>query len=274
MIFVKPFAGIGHLPATVTKRQIVERSHSMKKYSLVLALGLIALIIPAAAAQDLHKTYTLGSGGSIKLHNISGNIKITGISGNNIIVDAIVTGRDRQLINIEEVSTPSGLELRARYPERAGNIEASVSFDVRVPASFDYNFDSINSVSGSLEVTGVRGRLHLNTVSGQILATGITGMVDANTVSGDLEVDIPRIEGTGDMKFNSVSGDVIVAAPANIGAHIELSTLSGALDTNFPIQIEEKKYGPGRSARGDVGARKDLNLKLNTVSGKVSLTAK
>jgi DUF4097 and DUF4098 domain-containing protein YvlB len=246
----------------------------MKKYSLALALVLIVAMIPAATAQDLHKTYAIGSGGSVKIQNISGNIKITGYAGNTIMVDATVTGPDRQLLTVEDTSTPNSIDLRVQYPERSGNIQASVNFQVQVPSMIEYNFDGISSVSGDIEISSVRGRLRLNSVSGGISATGITGTVTAKTVSGNLEVEIPRLEGTGDMQFSSVSGNVNVVAPGTIGANIEMSTLSGALDTNFPIQVQEREFGPGRSARGTVGARADYNLRLNTVSGKISLTAR
>jgi hypothetical protein len=245
----------------------------MKKYSLALALVLMIALIPAAMAQDLHKTYNVGSGGFIRIQNISGDIKITGYAGNTIAVDAVVVGRDRQLLTIEDLSTANGVELRAKYPEHE-NTSASVNFEVRVPSVIDYNFERITSVSGNIEIADVRGRLQLNSVSGEIGATNITGTVNAKSVSGNVEVDILRVEGTGDMQFNSVSGNVVVAVPGNLGASLDLSTLSGSLATNFPIQVQEKGYGPGRSARGSVGTRADLNLRLNTISGKVSLTGK
>jgi hypothetical protein len=245
----------------------------MKRYSLLLALVLIAALLPAAMAQDLHKTYVIGAGGFIRIQNISGDIKITAYGGTAIVVNATIDGPDRQLLAIEDVSTANGVEMRVKYPEH-GNTHASANFEVLVPTMIDYNFDRINSVSGRIEVAGVRGRLNLNSVSGGIAAAGITGTVNANSVSGNVEVEIPRLEGTGDMKFSSVSGNVIVTAPGAMGADIEMSTLSGALETNFPIEVKAKGFGPGRSARGTVGARADYSLHLSSVSGKVSLTAK
>ena len=245
----------------------------MKRYSLGLILLMIVALLPSAAAQDLHKSYVVGAGGFVRIQNISGRIGITGYAGNVIMVDAIMDGPDRQLLTIEDLSTSNGLELRVKYPE-AGNVKASVNFEVRVPAQIQYNFDRIHSVSGPIEIAGVQGQLHLNNVSGGITAKDIVGTVSANSVSGNVVVEISQLGGTGDMKFNSVSGSVIVTAPATLGANIYMSTLSGALETNFPIQMEERKFGPGRSAHGMVGARADYSLHLNTVSGKVSLTGK
>ncbi|MBP1595174.1 MAG: hypothetical protein H6Q05_551 [Acidobacteria bacterium] len=247
----------------------------MKKFSLLMILVLMVALLPAAlaSAQDLHRSYNIGAGSYIRVQNISGDIRVIGVAGTTVAVDAVVVGPDRQMISIEDLSTNNGIELRVKYPQ-TGNTNASVNFEVRVPSMVDYNFDRVNSVSGSVEVTGVRGRLKINSVSGEVTAKEITGTVNANSVSGDVMVELAHLEGTGDMKFNSVSGDVIVIAPAALGADIEMSTLSGALETNFPLQIEEKEFGPGRSARGTVGAGGGYSLRLSTISGKVSLTGK
>jgi hypothetical protein len=235
-------------------------------------LVLIAALLPAAMAQDLHKTYAIGSGGFIRIQNVSGDIKITGYAGTAIVVNATVDGPDRQLLVIEDLSTAKGVELHVKYPEHS-NTHASANFDVLVPTMIDYNF-GINSVSGSIEVAGVRGRSNFNSVSGGITATGIIGTANANSVSGNVEVEMPRLEGAGKMNFSSVSGNVIVTAPGAMGADIEMSTLSGALETNFPIEVKALGFGPGRSARGTVGTRAVYNLHLSTISGNVSLTAK
>jgi DUF4097 and DUF4098 domain-containing protein YvlB len=73
------------------------------------------------------------------------------------------------------------------------------------------------------------------------------------------------------MKFSSVSGNVAVRAPASLDADIEMSSVSGSLKTDFPIEIQERRYGPGRSARGRLGGGAS-NLRITSVSGRISLT--
>jgi DUF4097 and DUF4098 domain-containing protein YvlB len=89
-------------------------------------------------------------------------------------------------------------------------------------------------------------------------------------VSGNVEVDINRLEGTDDMKFSSVSGNVNVRMPEGLDAQVSMSTLSGALDTDFPVEVKEKRYGPGRSASGRVGDG-SRQLHMSSVSGNISL---
>ena len=73
------------------------------------------------------------------------------------------------------------------------------------------------------------------------------------------------------MKFSSVSGNVNVTLPGNLDAEVQMSSLSGSLKTDFPIEVKERRYGPGRSAQGRVG-NGSRTLNVSAVSGSVSLT--
>ncbi len=241
----------------------------MKRYFCALVFAAVALLTGVASAQDFHKSYALGAGGHITIKNISGDIKVTGYNGDSIIVDAFKVGRDREVVDVEDSSVGDRIELRVKYPQDC-NCDASVNFEVRVPSQADYNYDKLASVSGNVEVAGIRGRLRAESVSGNVGIEGVTGIVSASSVSGNVEAQIINIEGAGDMKFSSVSGNVQVAAPLGINADVEMSSLSGSLNTDFPLTIEESDHGPGRSARGRIGSGSN-SLRVTSVSGQVAL---
>jgi hypothetical protein len=80
---------------------------------------LAALLIPAdGRAQDYQRSYSLGVGSRIRIHNISGNVKVSGYSGNTIDVAGYKEGRDRDMVEIEDASKGNLLELGVRYPEK------------------------------------------------------------------------------------------------------------------------------------------------------------
>ncbi len=242
-----------------------------KNVAAALPAVLLAIMVSLsiASAQDFQKGYAISSGGRISVSNVSGDIKVTGYNIGSIEVIATKTGRDRDLVQVEDTSSGDRIELSVKYPEHC-HCDASVNFDIRVPAGVDYDYQHLASVSGNVEVTGVRGRLNAKSVSGNVTLSDVTGIAKASSVSGNVEAQIVRLEGTGEMKFSSVSGNVLVKAPANLNADIEMSSLSGTLDTDFPIEIQSAEYGPGRSARGRIGNASNT-LKLSTVSGKVGL---
>ncbi|HYK90888.1 MAG TPA: DUF4097 family beta strand repeat-containing protein [Acidobacteriota bacterium] len=245
----------------------------MRRNIVPTALALVlAALVPGilATAQELHKSYAIPAGGHVVINNVSGDLKVTVYNGDSIVVDAYPVGRDSNLVRVDDLSAGDRVELHVRYPESC-NCDASVNFSVRVPANVSFNFDRIGSVSGSVDIAGVRGNIHAASVSGSVVVKDVAGMVNASSVSGSVEAEMTRIEGTGDMKFSSVSGSVNVKAPGNANVDIEMSTISGGLDTDFPIEIHQPEYGPGRSARGIVGSG-GSRLRLSSVSGRVSLT--
>jgi lia operon protein LiaG len=246
----------------------------MKNYllrSITISSVICLLLTLTASAQDFQKNYRIGAGGAVNIRNVSGDVTVTGYNGDTITVTAYKDGPDRDQVTIEDSSAGNNVDVRARYPENC-NCNVSVRFDVKVPSGIGYRYDSITSVSGDVQISSVKGDLHVKSVSGDVSVKGASGAVNAASVSGDVEVEIQSLEGEdGPMEFNSVSGDVDVKLPGNLDADVKMSTLSGELKTDFPLQVEEKKRGPGRSANGRLGngAR---NLKLSTVSGDISLS--
>ncbi len=263
----------------------------MKRNLNTLALTgiMLALVASTAAAQDFQKSYRLSAGGSVSLRNASGNMKITGYDGDAVLVNAFREGRDRDKIQIDDLSSGNRVEIRASYPDCRYNCQADVRFDVRVPRGVRLSLDRISTASGNIEVSNVvagdvrvgtasgdvlikdtSGAIHATTASGEMRVRDASGTVSAQSASGNVEVEIARLEGTDDMKFASASGDVNVRLPANLDAEVEMSSASGSVKTTFPLQIEDRRYGPGSRARGRVG-NGSRRLRVSSASGNVSL---
>ncbi|HYH86750.1 MAG TPA: DUF4097 family beta strand repeat-containing protein [Pyrinomonadaceae bacterium] len=259
-----------------------------RRLSKTLAALLFCLVAAATAgAQDFQRSYTLAPGGSISVSSVSGDISIMGYEGSGVTVIAFKEGRDRDLVEVEDLSTQGRVSVRAKYPNNC-NCDASLRFEVRVPRSSNFVFDKISTASGNIKAEGVSGRLHLSTASGNVTLQAVggeirastasgnvrvrdaAGSVNANSASGDVDVELTRIEGAGDMRFSTASGNVNVRLPASLDARVDLSTVSGSIDTNFPIEVKDNRYGPGSSARGQLGSG-SRSLKISSASGDVSL---
>jgi DUF4097 and DUF4098 domain-containing protein YvlB len=112
--------------------------------------------------------------------------------------------------------------------------------------------------------------MRLSTASGDVEVKDVAGEVSARSASGDVDVEIGSLEGTGDMKFASASGDVHVRLPASLDADVRMSTISGTVKTDFPIEVKQPRYGPGSNARGRLGGG-TRSLQITSASGDVSL---
>lgn len=138
----------------------------------------------------------------------------------------------------------------------------------------------LNTVSGSVMADGTAGELHVNTVSGEVIARNHDGVltaksvsgevtasgrfsnIRANTVSGDLSFDLHSF--THDFGANSVSGDVTVRLPHDVGVDIVAKSASGA------VVIDDRKYlQPGGKIQTIAGPDAQLMVvRTNSVSGK------
>ncbi len=236
---------------------------------LAIPAFLSLVMITTAAAQDFRKSYNLGAGGRISISNISGNVSVRGYNGSEVIVTGIKKGRDMDKLEIEDGSTGNSVELGVRYPKDC-NCEASVNFEVQVPRSVRFEYDRISSVSGNVELSDVAGKVEASSVSGNVRVKEVSGQVSASSVSGNVEVDVNQLDGSDNLKFSSVSGNVNVRMPQSLDASIDMSTFSGDLASDFPVEIKKKKYGSGSSATGRLGSG-SRQLSMKSVSGNVHL---
>jgi DUF4097 and DUF4098 domain-containing protein YvlB len=241
-----------------------------KRIRLFIATCLFGLAMTSVAAgQDFEKTYRIGAGGQIRIGNVSGNVVVTGYDGDAIVVKGIKKGRDRDVIQIEDRSGADRVDVGVRYPERC-NCDASVRFEVQVPRSVNYDFDKIGSVSGDVQVSGVTGRLNASAVSGDVHVKDVSGSVSASAVSGNVTVEINRLEGSDEMKFSTVSGDVTVLLPADLNADLDMSSFSGSIKTDFAVEVRSERYGSRNWARAKLGDG-SRRLRMSSVSGDLSL---
>jgi DUF4097 and DUF4098 domain-containing protein YvlB len=115
------------------------------------------------------------------------------------------------------------------------------------------------------------------------------GSVQATSVSGDVEATLGRTGGES-LQFSTVSGDVTLRVPASLDAEFSARTLSGSIESDFPLELGSmdgrRRRGSddddddddrprvhvriGQEAHGTLG-RGGPQLRVNTVSGDVSL---
>jgi lia operon protein LiaG len=250
-------------------------------------IGCLLLFPMLLFGQDFEKSYTMPAGATIKLDSVSGDISVTGYAGSSIHVKAIKEGHDKDKVQVVDRSTSDRVELKAEYPHN-GNCDASIRFVVEVPSGTEYLFDDLATASGDIAVTGVKGTVNLRSASGDLTARQISGKLDVNTtsgdvklgqlvgsvvaksVSGDVEVNLELLQGSDPFSFKSVSGDIIIEAPANLDAEIEMKTLSGDMSTDFPLTIQSAQFGSQKGATGRIG-QGTHKIEVKTVSGDVRL---
>jgi hypothetical protein len=123
----------------------------------------------------------------------------------------------------------------------------------------------ITTVSGEVSARNHSGVLTAKTVSGEVTASGQFSHIRANTVSGDMNFDL--LDFTQDFGANSVSGNLTIRIPHDVGVDIVAKSATGA------VVIGNQQYHvTGGKVETIAGPDAKLMLvRTNSVSGKTSI---
>jgi DUF4097 and DUF4098 domain-containing protein YvlB len=210
----------------------------------------------------------LGRDGRVTIGNISGNIVVTGGSGDEVTIDAVkhTRGDQSQLANVRiVVDDRSGrVDVRTEYDSNRftrSNNNVSVDYTVTVPSSAAVE---AKSVSGNIRVTGVRGAVRSESVSGDVTTSDTPKVETAKSVSGN--VTLSGIQNDGDLSATSVSGTV---SAKGVKAHaLDLGSVSGDLMVSDVTcdRLNAKSVSGGFEYSGSIarGGIYDVNLHSGT----------
>ena len=191
------------------------------------------LWIPSKASTEVKSV-----SGDVALEAIGGSAKTSAVSGNITL---------RKAGNGADLNTVSGeIEIK----EVAGNAD-------------------LKTVSGNINISGIKGSIEAETVSGGIEMSGVTGasFVNAKTLSGDVGY-AGKIEARGTYRLKSHSGDIRMTLPADSAFEFDAETFSGAIDSDFQIEVSGK-MSP-REVHGVVN-KGGAEIKLSSFSGGIDL---
>jgi len=213
---------------------------------LFLVLLLLALAAPAYAQREteqVDRTIPFQAGGTLRLKNFSGDIRITGTDAQQVTVHAVRRATRARLDRIKLRIEASGSEVlidandREYQSDEHDNV-VDTTFEIGVPRQTSMD---VTSFSSGISVENVDGRHRTHTFSGDIRLINVSGPVRAKTFSGDIELQVPGSEGA-DVRFSTFSGDLRSDLPLTLvsksrkrteatlyggGREIEVETFSG-----------------------------------------------
>jgi hypothetical protein len=206
-------------------------------------------------------------------------VEVGEIKGFGIGAVTIMFGRTPQ-VGVR-IRCPEGAELDCTTA--AANLKASGRLgDVEVKsASGDVSVDAVGalrvqSASGDVRAGGVDGEARIQTVSGDVRLGPVTGQISATLVSGDFQADegqsdvaVKTVSGDqrvgavrqGQIRLQSVSGDVQLGVRPGTRLQIDASSTSGDISSEFDVTDRPSEHPSGLEAR----------LQVKTVSGDVNI---
>lgn len=217
------------------------------------------------------------------------------------------TARDLEVAReiAASVVISEGDRLRASGPEGQqgwrGNQWWSVDYDVQVPRATELTVAAVNgevairelsgdvsveAVNGEIAISDVTGDVSAKAVNGEIAISRVSGDISAETVNGSVELEgvSGNVEGTavnglievtlvgdrlaGDgVDLKTVNGPVDLRMPRSFSAQLELDTVTGGMDVDFPIAISGKV---GRRISATLGGGGPL-VRVETSAGAIRI---
>jgi DUF4097 and DUF4098 domain-containing protein YvlB len=245
----------------------------MKSLRLTWVATLLVILVPAFVLADdterVHKVVPLGPGGTLVLHNFSGQVRIVGSDVSEVTIDAVRTAsRDRlDHIKLDVQASGSTVTIEANkkdsdWTERNNNV-VKTEFDIQVPKGTTLDVDVFSS---DVHVRGVAGRQSIKTFSGGADIQDGAARVACKTFSGAIAV---RMSAGAELDLETFSGGIGLSVPGNSKASLAFDSFSGKLTADMPLTLQEQKKG---KLRADLnGGDPSKPIRLKTFSGDVKI---
>jgi hypothetical protein len=264
-----------------------------KSFRIILGVALIApALLSAQERQTQRDAFTLNErvpeGQWIRVRNLNGEMRVRASTSGKVEISATKSWRrgDPKVVRIESKKSSDGSILvcaiwtddtsctengysshsdRGRNRDSDNRNDVAVEFDIRVPKGVKVGVWSVN---GRVAVEGVTSEVRAGTVNGGIDAVSTGGPVQASTVNGSVHATMGRFDGNEDLNFSTVNGSIVAEFTGDIDANIDLSTVNGRFQTDWPVTITGRIDPRHLKATLGKGGRK---IRLSTVNGNVEL---
>ncbi|HLL15008.1 MAG TPA: DUF4097 family beta strand repeat-containing protein [Pyrinomonadaceae bacterium] len=258
---------------------------------VTLVLGALLLASAGASAQgegsgsrdavreEFHQSYPLSARGRLTLKNITGAVRITAWDRAEVRVDAVKRAESRERLEEARIIVDAGADsvhIETRYPDEAFRYErgdsrrrnaASVDYTLSVPRGA--RLESIEVISGQLDIEGVTGGVQASCISGRFTARNLSGEAKLSNVSGLLEASFDKLDDASNVSLGNVSGQIILRIPSDTNGTIKANTLSGQITNDLGLPVRRGEY-IGHDMAGQLG-RGGARIKLNNVSGQIKI---
>lgn len=243
----------------------------MKKQTIVFINSIIALLLISLTAQSQEReqmTVPLTDANKpakLTVGIVTGSIKVTGYSGKDIVIDAVVQeenspkNRKERSDGMKRISLNRGFEITARERDNhvtvgVSNPNLDVNITVKVPTKCSLKLSTVNN--GDIDVENVQGNHEISNVNGHIKMKNVAGSVLANTINEDIVVNFTDITANTPMAFTTLNGKVDVTFPANLRSNVKLKSDRGDVLSDFDIDIERSAAKVTQATDKDKGLYK------------------
>jgi len=204
----------------------------------LLLLMAIALASSASwAGESVDVTKSASATPTVEVDNLAGSVKIHGWDREEIKVTGVL-GDDTDGLDFS--GSNDNFDIEVEIPDSYGRRHRDLDSDLEIwlPAGSSL---AVETVSASIRVSGVNGRLELESVSGEVSVEGAPSSADVETVSGGIE-----LSGSETLAIaESVSGKIELSG---VAGRVEAATVSGSIR----VEASDIEQGDFEAVSGSV----------------------
>ncbi len=250
-------------------------NHKFSRRALWLGvvLGAILAAAPAFAAdftEKFEKTYPVSASPRISLSNINGSVELSGWDRNEVQVLATKHANTQEKLarlQINVNANKDSVSIKTELPSGTNNNPGSVDYEIRVPRGA--NLDKIDTVNGSVEVSGIKGNVKVSSVNGKVTGRGLSADMDLSTVNGVVDCEAIDLSGSHRVKLSTVNGGVELTLPRDANARLTANTVNGHISNNLGLEV--KKHFPVGSDMDSMLGSGSARVELSSVNGGISI---
>jgi len=264
-----------------TNKKIVVRSVSFLTITalyVALLLGFSGAVDPVNSAyayspsadRVIEKSFDVRPGGLLHLDTRVGRVNIEGWDRNEVRLKIEVTGRERDIEDIEFYieSSEDGVTIKAEVPRsrslfRDIGRRFNISYSIMVP--YEYNVD-VKTSGGSINLAKVEGDLTSRTSGGSVRGDEVSGRIEFITSGGGIHLNKVR----GDVSGRTSGGSINVNGAYGV---LDVRTSGGSIRlSDIDARVEARTSGGGINL-GFVGENRGIELRTSGGSISVGLPA-
>jgi hypothetical protein len=210
----------------------------------------------------IEQTFEVGDAPRLEIDNFAGAITVRQGADGVVQVTATKKANSRSRLDRIQVTMSEqedGLLIRSRMTPMGGN--ASVDLEITAPADSRL---AIVTGAGAVDVRSITGPIDVRSGAGQVELRGARGSVGVDLGAGQI-----IYEGTpsGDCRFNTGAGEVLLRLPADLNMEVDLGTGMGAVSVDFAVDGLVRP----REVKGTIGDGSQGSISAHTGVGAVTL---
>lgn len=232
----------------------------------------------SAVTETIESTHAVTADASLSLENINGNVEIGTWDRAEIRVVALKSARSQEALDAIEVrieSDDTHVSVKTHYNRKEGSFlgkwtnSGEVTYTVTVPTGASLRH--VRNVNGKIAVDGVCGQVDVATVNGSIETDGLRADAKLETVNGNVKARFASVSAAQSIEIGSVNGGSEIVLPDDADFGIKARTVHGRIRTDFDLEVDSPKHGPGSRLNGRIGEGA-ASVEISTVNGAIRVS--